>query len=413
MRSAQGTATTTSRSIGSSMAGMAKTIGLGFGAFQVGQFLGGAIKEAEEAEKVGRQTAAVIKSTGGAAKVSAAHIGKLADKFAKLAGVDDEAIQASTNWLLTFKNIKNVGADKIFDRTSRAAVNLAATLGAKGGGSTGDNLASAFTLLGKAVNDPIAGLTALGRAGVTFTQAQKDQIAALVASGDALGAQKIILQEVETQVNGSAAAQKTASGEMSVAWENLKETVGTSLMPAFQSVVAVLTDIFEWVGKNKDVALPLLGLAFVALLFAINPVVGALALIIGYMAVIRDQFERNKRFWNDTFGKSNAPGYNPNYSEENPYKPPAGSNNPPGVYTGATGGRRSGLTWVGERGAELVDLPPGSFVHNNRESMAMAGGGGMMVVVNVGGSVISEGRLIDKIHEGLLKKKRKSGSLDL
>lgn len=41
-----------------------------------------------------------------------------------------------------------------------------------------------------------------------------------------------------------------------------------------------------------------------------------------------------------------------------------------------------GLTWVGERGPELVALPGGSRVWNNRESMAMAGAGGPQVVIN-------------------------------
>lgn len=38
----------------------------------------------------------------------------------------------------------------------------------------------------------------------------------------------------------------------------------------------------------------------------------------------------------------------------------------------ASGGVASGLTWVGERGPELVDLPQGSYVYNNTRSMQMA-----------------------------------------
>ena len=40
----------------------------------------------------------------------------------------------------------------------------------------------------------------------------------------------------------------------------------------------------------------------------------------------------------------------------------------------ATGGRRSGLTWVGEEGPELVNLPGGSYVNSNSASMGMTGG---------------------------------------
>jgi TP901 family phage tail tape measure protein len=42
---------------------------------------------------------------------------------------------------------------------------------------------------------------------------------------------------------------------------------------------------------------------------------------------------------------------------------------------------RGGLTWVGERGPELVNLPRGSRVYSNEESMEMAGG--IHVTVNV------------------------------
>lgn len=37
----------------------------------------------------------------------------------------------------------------------------------------------------------------------------------------------------------------------------------------------------------------------------------------------------------------------------------------------ASGGSAGGLTWVGERGPELVNLPGGSFVHNAQQSQAM------------------------------------------
>lgn len=55
------------------------------------------------------------------------------------------------------------------------------------------------------------------------------------------------------------------------------------------------------------------------------------------------------------------------------------------VGAAAAGGGRSGLTWVGENGPELLALPPGTPVHSNADSMRMAaaaggGGGGETVV---------------------------------
>ena len=47
----------------------------------------------------------------------------------------------------------------------------------------------------------------------------------------------------------------------------------------------------------------------------------------------------------------------------------------PGNASGTTNWR-GGLTWVGERGPELINLPRGSQVFSNQRSMAMAGAGG-------------------------------------
>ena len=49
-------------------------------------------------------------------------------------------------------------------------------------------------MVGKALNDPLKGLTALSRIGVQFTAQQQEQIKAMVEVGDVAGAQKIILR---------------------------------------------------------------------------------------------------------------------------------------------------------------------------------------------------------------------------
>jgi hypothetical protein len=69
--------------------------------------------------------------------------------------------------------------------------------------------------LGKALNDPIRGLTALTRVGVSFTDEQREQVKALQQSGDLMSAQKIILAELQQQFGGSGAAfAKTFTGQL-------------------------------------------------------------------------------------------------------------------------------------------------------------------------------------------------------
>ena len=53
---------------------------------------------------------------------------------------------------------------------------------------------------------------------------------------------------------------------------------------------------------------------------------------------------------------------------------PKSNPNPSSGGKRASGGSASGLTLVGERGPEVVDLPAGSYVHSNSESMGMGGG---------------------------------------
>lgn len=224
------------RRLGGAMsAGIAAPLAAGLAALGVGSFFADAIGEARESQKVGALTANVIKVTGGAAKVTAGQVGDLATAISNKTGVDDEAIQSGANLLLTFKNVKNeVGAGaNVFDRATAAAVDLSAA-------GFGD-VAGSSKMLGKALNDPIAGITALGRAGVTFSAGQKTQIKGMVEAGNLLGAQKIIMAEVESQVGGAAAASATAGEKAAVAFGNLKEQIGTAMLPVIDKVASVFS----------------------------------------------------------------------------------------------------------------------------------------------------------------------------
>ena len=195
----------------------------------------------KENEQASAQTAAAIKSTGGAANVTTGQIEKLADGIEKKSGMDAHAIQSGSNLLLTFTKIKNEAGDgnDIFDQTTKTMADMATAMGT--------DPKNAAMQLGKALNDPIKGVSALGRAGVQFTKEQKDQIKTLVESGDTMGAQKIILAELQTQFGGSAdAAGKTFAGRMSILkhrFDEFSETLAAKLMP-------VLMAFMDWVERS-------------------------------------------------------------------------------------------------------------------------------------------------------------------
>jgi hypothetical protein len=169
---------------------------------------------------------------------------KLAEATALQTGVDQNAIKATQAKLLTFASLAE-SADEIggsFDRATQAAIDLAAA----GFGSAEGNAAQ----LGKALNDPVKGLAALTKSGVTFTAAEKDMIEAMVEAGDMAGAQATVLAAIETQVGGTAAATANASDRMKVAFSQLSEKAGQKLLPVFEKLTAFLIDkVFPTVEK--------------------------------------------------------------------------------------------------------------------------------------------------------------------
>jgi hypothetical protein len=145
-------------------------------------------------------------------------------------GIDDDTIKSTQLKLLTFANLaKTAGvAGGMFDRASLAAQDLAAA----GFGSAETNAVQ----LGKALQDPVKGITALARSGVTFTEQEKIKIETLVKSGKLLDAQNMIMKAIETQVGGTAAAGVTASDKMTQGFNQIKETLGLALLPTFNKV---------------------------------------------------------------------------------------------------------------------------------------------------------------------------------
>jgi hypothetical protein len=173
---------------------------------------------------------------------------ELANEQARLTGVNQNTIKESQALLLTFSNIAE-SADEVggaFDRATQLTLDMAAA----GFGSATDNAKQ----LGKALNDPIKGISALARSGVTFTEQQKELIETLVESGDLLAAQDVILTEIENQVGGTAVATANASDRIKVAFSQITEQIGMALLPVFEKLTGfVLDTVVPGIQKLVDV----------------------------------------------------------------------------------------------------------------------------------------------------------------
>ena len=198
------------------------------------------IDKAAESEKVMAQTAAVVKSTKEAAGMSAEAISDLATALANITPYDDEVIQSTENLILTFTQI---GKD-IFPDVTKTALDMSAALGQ-------DTKSSAIQL-GKALQDPITGVTALRRVGVTFNDQQMETIQKLVEQNKLFDAQKLILKELQVEFGGSAeAAGKTYAGQMTILntkIDNFKEKIGTALLTG---LTPFINKINEWVESDQ------------------------------------------------------------------------------------------------------------------------------------------------------------------
>lgn len=197
----------------------------------VGAGLRASVGAAMEAETIQADLAATLKSTHGAAGLTADEINRMATEFSNLTGIEDDSIVKSQAMLLTFTNI---GKD-VFPDATEAVLNMSSKMG---------GLESASIQVGKALNDPIGGVSALRKVGVQLTDQQEKQIKTMVEMGNVSGAQKIILAELSTEFGGLAAAMgETTQGKINKAKNalgNLGESIGNLLLPALGKGAEIL-----------------------------------------------------------------------------------------------------------------------------------------------------------------------------
>lgn len=196
----------------------------------------------EQAEIKTRQT---IQATGSAAGVTADEIFKMADALEAVTAFDGEDILGGQNLLLTFKNI---GSD-IFPRVTEAMLDMSATMGT--------DLKGSAIQLGKALNDPIAGIAALNRIGVGFTETQKKQISEMQKMGDVAGAQKVILKEIEGQMKGLARSTAEGTGvflQLQHAMGGVAEDIGRELAPTLIALGHAAKNGLKWVRDHPEIA---------------------------------------------------------------------------------------------------------------------------------------------------------------
>lgn len=231
-----------------------------------------ATEAAGEAEQVQAQLKAVLESTHGAAGLYIQDLNAQAAAFQKMTTYGDEAINSAQSLLLTFTNIKG----PIFKEATGVVLDMSTALG--------QDLKASSIQVGKALNDPILGVSALRKVGVSFTKDQEAVIKKLVETGKTAEAQKLILQELNTEFGGSAAAAAdTFAGRLAQVKNqvgDLMEGIGNALIPILKSllekVAPVITKMIEWANENPKL---------VGILLAVAAALAGLVTIIGLLGV--------------------------------------------------------------------------------------------------------------------------------
>lgn len=187
-----------------------------------------------------RKLSSVLAATGGAAGLTAGEIADYASQLQKVTNFEDDATVAAAAMLASFTNIRG----DTFKGAIAGAMDMSAVLGT--------DLTSNLQLLGKALNDPMDGLTKLGRAGIQFSEAQHQQITALQESGQLLEAQGIILDTVASKFGGAAEATAEPMTQLSNTIGDVSENIGALMLPALTVGAEALTEFLGVVVGGAD-----------------------------------------------------------------------------------------------------------------------------------------------------------------
>lgn len=230
------------------------------------------LKAGADSQKADAQLASAFKSMKASAFTSIAALNEHATALAEATQFDDEGIKHAEAVLLTFGNVTG----DVFTQGVDLAADMSAALG--------QDLQSSTIQLGKALNDPIKGLTSLRRVGVAFTEDQQAMITSMVEAGDTAGAQGVIIAELGREFGGTAKAiGSTDAGVAAQAFEDLGEageSIGTILLPPLATLarfVSSLAQGFQGLDPGMKQFIVILG----GIVAAIGPVVFIAGKLIG------------------------------------------------------------------------------------------------------------------------------------
>jgi hypothetical protein len=189
-----------------------------------------------------------LRGTLTATSATAEEAGKRFERLsAEAAGIQDvtvygdEAAQAVQSILTTAKGLDG---DQ-FKRATELAFDLSSVMGT--------DATSAAKQLAKALGDPVLGMSALGRAGVIFTESEKDRVRAMVAGGRADEARGVILDKLAGKVGGVSRAMAQTTGGKFKMLANFTGELSEALGKTLADMLGIGDTTDYWIDSIKRV----------------------------------------------------------------------------------------------------------------------------------------------------------------
>jgi phage-related protein len=223
-------------------AGLAVAAGLAIGATAAIAFGVESLKAAAEAEAVTRGLENAAKNAGvfgdrasGISKATEA-LDAHSKALGEMSGIDDEIInQIKTGWLAV-PSLAALGTE---------GLNELAQVTADTAAGTGKDVQAIGLAFQRVAGDTESAFSKLTRAGIVFTDEQKATFDSILATNGEMAAQQFLVEELGKKYEGAAEAAANPFDRLDVIFGNLKETIGASLLPAFEEVIPIIQQLLD------------------------------------------------------------------------------------------------------------------------------------------------------------------------
>lgn len=205
-----------------------------FAGVTVGSVFSALITETRDASNEVAQLRAVLASTGQQAGFTEQQLLKMANGMADATTHSAGEIVKAQTRLLSYTGI--VG--KQFPQALQMAIDQSARLG--------ENIEQSAETIGKALDKPSQGVTALTKQGFKFTEQQKQQMKVMEATGRTAEAQQIVLDAMaESYAGAAAAARNTFGGALTAVGNSLRDLLDGSGSANLSGVTQALNELAQ------------------------------------------------------------------------------------------------------------------------------------------------------------------------